>query len=98
MHSKLIREVCACICAPVKSKRGKDRSAESMLLCSCVCRLLVLLGALVFISDSRNERGLSLSQGQQQGTAAQTAGSSRHRYRFFDFLKLSRQDSFGSHP
>ena len=79
MRSKLTRAVCACICALVKSKRDKDRSAEPMLLCSSVCRLLVLLGALVFISDSLNERVLGPSQGQKQGTAAQTAGSSQHR-------------------
>ena len=83
MRSKLTRAVCACICAPVKSKRDKDRSTTPMLLCSCVCRLLVLLlGALVFISaGSLNERGLGLmSQGQQQGTAAQTADRiSQHR-------------------
>ena len=54
MRSELTRAVCAL----GTSKRDKDRSATPMLLCSCVCRLLVLLGALVFISDSLNERSL----------------------------------------
>ena len=83
MRNGLLRAVCTYICTLRKSKRDKDRSTTPMLLCSCVCRLLVLLlGALVFISaGSLNERGLGLmSQGQQQGTAAQTADRiSQHR-------------------
>ena len=63
MRNELLRAVCTYICTLRKSKRDKDRSTTPMLLCSCVCPLSVLLlGALVFISDSLNERGLGLSQ------------------------------------